>query len=345
MRVDTKSSTDAADVLKLSLMENGMEEVGRFSAKSVVLSSGAVEIGSTFRFRVNASALYYRFDCSSVSPHSGVYCSNCEFPIAGKRLCCAHCAGVNFCEKCENENLSNTLHDVNHVWLQVRRPLPSESRIPRLFSQSLYAVPKDVATSVGAPMVSDAVDADADLGAAVHVDTKCSLCGVSPIIGVRFRCAICPNTDLCSTCEGNPTSAHDRFHYLIKVRKPVLQQKSLLQANLRSFNDSNNATGNWYGFQFTVTPHYSRAHELQVLLEQQEELKRQVAVLLNKPSNRMATQLVEVINQECEKLTSEPEDKDDGGQYDPFGGMFSGRRGGRGYVFVCYSQHQIRICS
>jgi hypothetical protein len=84
-------------------------------------------------------------------------------------------------------------------------------RVPRIFSQPVYptvTATMSGATSTSASAAAVAVAASASSAAlasnpAAHDGTTCSVCGVSPIVGVRFRCTICPNADLCSACEAN----------------------------------------------------------------------------------------------------------------------------------------------
>ena len=43
----------------------------------------------------------------------------------------------------------------------------------------------------------------------------------SPIVGVRYKCAICDDLDFCANCEALPTNPHNRSHPLIKFQTPV----------------------------------------------------------------------------------------------------------------------------
>ena len=61
----------------------------------------------------------------------------------------------------------------------------------------------------------------------VHHGIHCDgpLCKAKPnqyyIVGDRYKCAVCHDTDFCSNCEALPTHRHNRTHPLIKFRTPV----------------------------------------------------------------------------------------------------------------------------
>jgi len=50
----------------------------------------------------------------------------------------------------------------------------------------------------------------------VHHRVQCDGCGVVPIVGFRFKCTVCPNFDLCATCEAK--DEHPGNHNFIKMR-------------------------------------------------------------------------------------------------------------------------------
>jgi len=52
--------------------------------------------------------------------------------------------------------------------------------------------------------------------APVHRCVKCDGCGVFPIVGIRYKCYVCPNFDHCEKCEA--TKEHD--HPFIKFKQP-----------------------------------------------------------------------------------------------------------------------------
>lgn len=52
-----------------------------------------------------------------------------------------------------------------------------------------------------------------------HDNVACDGCQQVPIRGIRYKCGMCPNFDLCEKCEG--TVEHDPDHIFVKIRKPV----------------------------------------------------------------------------------------------------------------------------
>lgn len=49
----------------------------------------------------------------------------------------------------------------------------------------------------------------------------CAQYGNGCIRGPRYKCAICPDTDFCGTCEASPLNRHNSSHPLIKFRTPI----------------------------------------------------------------------------------------------------------------------------
>ncbi|KAL9607445.1 MAG: hypothetical protein Q9167_007641 [Letrouitia subvulpina] len=53
----------------------------------------------------------------------------------------------------------------------------------------------------------------------VHRGVNCNSCGAMPIRGIRYRCANCPDYDLCEQCEA--MQLHDKTHLFFKVKIPA----------------------------------------------------------------------------------------------------------------------------
>jgi len=54
----------------------------------------------------------------------------------------------------------------------------------------------------------------------VHDRVICDGCKMNPIIGIRYKCGLCQDFDMCSTCESSANAVHDRTHPLVKIRVP-----------------------------------------------------------------------------------------------------------------------------
>jgi len=54
---------------------------------------------------------------------------------------------------------------------------------------------------------------------AIHNGVKCDGCGVYPIRGIRYKCSVCVNFDLCSECES--LQKHYDGHPLVKINQPI----------------------------------------------------------------------------------------------------------------------------
>lgn len=112
-------------------------------------------------------------------------------PLIGPRLSCGFCADFNLCAACHARGGAR-LHDASHPWWLT--PAPGAPRV-----------------HVPAP------------GPPVHEGTACDGCGAAPIVGVRWKCAVCEDVDLCAGCEARNTAVstygvvHAPSHPLLKL--------------------------------------------------------------------------------------------------------------------------------
>lgn len=58
----------------------------------------------------------------------------------------------------------------------------------------------------------------------VHSQVQCNACRVFPIVGLRYKCTVCYDYDLCEACEGKDGDSHS--HPLIKFREEIKYKRS-----------------------------------------------------------------------------------------------------------------------
>ncbi|KAF2865292.1 hypothetical protein BDV95DRAFT_612872 [Massariosphaeria phaeospora] len=120
--------------------------------------------------------------------HSAV-CDGCEKFIYGVRHKCLNCPDWDFCSECIKS--AKFIHP-RHRFVPIYEPLAE----PATASARHYGIYCD------GPLCKD----------------KESL---SYIEGVRYKCAVCHDTDFCANCEAMPSNRHNRTHPLIKFKIPV----------------------------------------------------------------------------------------------------------------------------
>ena len=55
----------------------------------------------------------------------------------------------------------------------------------------------------------------------IHFGIKCNECETENIEGIRYKCTICPNFNLCQKCESD--TEHIPNHIFLKIRRPLLK--------------------------------------------------------------------------------------------------------------------------
>ncbi|KAJ9657901.1 hypothetical protein H2201_008010 [Coniosporium apollinis] len=120
--------------------------------------------------------------------HSAI-CDGCDKTIYGVRHKCLVCPDFDFCGACTKN--SKYIHP-GHRFVPIYEPLPE----PRANYVRHYGIYCDGPLCKGK-------------------DTQ------SYIEGVRYKCAVCHDTDFCANCEALPSNRHNRTHPLIKFKTPV----------------------------------------------------------------------------------------------------------------------------
>ncbi|TGZ78855.1 hypothetical protein EX30DRAFT_342901 [Ascodesmis nigricans] len=128
-------------------------------------------------------------------PHNAI-CDGCDKDIRGIRHKCIDCRDFDYCSYCAIRYKST---HPGHRFLKV----------------------------YGCHDLASLVEVSAPSIKAMHYGVYCDgpLCNRARqstcIRGVRYKCAICPDTDFCGDCESSPKNGHNATHPLIKMKTPI----------------------------------------------------------------------------------------------------------------------------
>lgn len=123
-------------------------------------------------------------------------CDGCDAGIEGIRHKCLDCPDWDYCSECVED--AAFIHP-GHRFVPVYEPLELASAA-RIRAQSR---PTHVGICCDGPLCADA--------------RSCT----SYIVGDRYKCAVCHDTDFCASCEASPANTHNKTHPLIKFKTPV----------------------------------------------------------------------------------------------------------------------------
>ncbi|PSN67961.1 hypothetical protein BS50DRAFT_551142 [Corynespora cassiicola Philippines] len=120
--------------------------------------------------------------------HSAV-CDGCEKFIYGVRHKCLNCPDWDFCAECiKNAKYIHPRHRFVPIYEPLAEPVNTGNRHYGIYCDG--------------PLCKDREN-------------------LSYIEGVRYKCAVCHDTDFCSNCEAHPSNRHNHTHPLIKFKTPV----------------------------------------------------------------------------------------------------------------------------
>ncbi|KAF1993086.1 hypothetical protein P154DRAFT_528042 [Amniculicola lignicola CBS 123094] len=120
--------------------------------------------------------------------HSAV-CDGCEKFIYGVRHKCLNCPDWDFCSECiKNARYIHPRHRFVPIYEPLAEPVACAIRHYGIYCDGPLCKEKE---------------------------------NMSYIEGVRYKCAVCHDTDFCANCEAHPTNRHNRTHPLIKFKTPV----------------------------------------------------------------------------------------------------------------------------
>lgn len=120
-------------------------------------------------------------------------CDGCDKYVRGIRHKCLDCPDWDYCSECAKD--ASFIHP-NHRFVTIYDPLTDRS--VRATSRSVHP----------------GICCDGPLCSASRGNSKY-------IVGVRYKCAVCHDTDFCANCEASPSNTHNKTHPLIKFKTPV----------------------------------------------------------------------------------------------------------------------------
>jgi next-to-BRCA1 protein 1 len=120
--------------------------------------------------------------------HSAV-CDGCDKFIYGVRHKCLNCPDWDYCSACvKNAKYIHPRHRFLPIYEPLAEPLNSGNRHYGIWCDG--------------PLCKDKENA-------AYID------------GIRYKCAVCHDTDFCQNCEAHPSNRHNHTHPLIKFKTPV----------------------------------------------------------------------------------------------------------------------------
>lgn len=119
-------------------------------------------------------------------------CDGCNHYIRGIRHKCLDCPDWDYCSDCAQS--AGFVHP-NHRFAPIFEPLSEPARVT---SRSVH----------------NGICCDGPL-------CTSSRSGSTYIVGIRYKCAVCHDTDFCASCEASPANTHNKTHPLIKFKTPV----------------------------------------------------------------------------------------------------------------------------
>ena len=72
----------------------------------------------------------------------------------------------------------------------------------------------------------------------IHHGFKCEKCFKEPIEGIRYKCSVCSNYNLCNECEEKNSLSNEHSHNFIKIRKEQNDLNSLNDYSYKCINTS-----------------------------------------------------------------------------------------------------------
>ena len=162
--------------------------------------------------------------------HNFIICDGCGMnPLVGKRYKCKTCQDFDYCEKCYEKNKDEHKHEFKLI----EKKALSKARLniirKNLSKNILYPHVKfNVKKSEDfpkklehCPTMGNIFEKHNLAKKVIHFGVTCDQCKKYPIVGIRYKCAVCPNFDYCEECEKKFAAKHNHAFY--KIYEPQMR--------------------------------------------------------------------------------------------------------------------------
>ena len=167
-----------------NIIEKALKKCNKVINKNVKndLIGGIINFGKEIKNKVQNVL----FDKKEEEIHYHFICDGCRCaPIKGIRYHCTECKDFDYCPSCYEKNKDTHRH-VFQSFLKSKYPKPVE-KLPEQKEKN------------------------------IHFGVICDGCQCAPIVGIRYKCAVCKNFDYCEKCEEKNRETHN--HPFLKINK------------------------------------------------------------------------------------------------------------------------------
>ena len=122
--------------------------------------------------------------------HPGVTCDSCRMPIQGSRFHCLDCVGTSFdyCENCERQpHIRNAHYGDTHLFAKIHDSTRVDVNAYGRRNVTVVNPMPPIMPPVMPPVVFGSY-------------AVCDACRATINFGTRWKCAMCPDYDLCNNC-------------------------------------------------------------------------------------------------------------------------------------------------
>jgi hypothetical protein len=162
--------------------------------------------------------------------HNFVRCDGCGmFPLVGKRFKCTVCPNFDFCEKCLEKNKESHQHEFKNI-PPMKRPRHFHHFHPHMNKFKKFEKKIEKSKTMGNifekekeeknEIKTESNEKDNVTQKLIHYGIACDGCGTFPIVGIRYKCALCDDFDFCEECEKKKGEEHN--HPFLKIYEPKM---------------------------------------------------------------------------------------------------------------------------